>query len=129
MDQPDLRVGDAERDAARLIWRVVCQPGRPGLARWRWVAVGVVGWVGGGPAVLCATRGQTDIRGFGGRRTMVRRGEPLSRVGRGQPPEGRVAHSRVAGSPRVAGPPPTQPTGFGGVGAVGLLGAGDGPAE
>ena len=25
----------------------------------------VVGWVGGGPAALCATRGQADMRGFG----------------------------------------------------------------
>src|SRR4051812_8428782 len=32
-------------------------------------AVCVVGWVGGGPAVLCATRGQTDMRGLD-RRTM-----------------------------------------------------------
>jgi hypothetical protein len=30
----------------------------------------VVGWVGGGPAVLCATRGQADMRGSGGRRTV-----------------------------------------------------------
>src|SRR5215203_4176176 len=58
--------------------------GQPGLARWRSVAVGVIGWVGGGPAVLCATRGQTDMRGLD-RRTMVRRGEPLSRIGRGRP--------------------------------------------
>ena len=42
---------------------------------------------------------------------MVRRGEPLSSIGRGQSLSGRVAHSTVAGSPRVAGPPPTQPTG------------------
>ena len=44
---------------------------------------------------------------------MVRRGEPLSRNERGQAPSGRerVAHRSVAGSPRGAGPPPTQPTG------------------
>jgi hypothetical protein len=63
---------------------------------------------------LCATRGQTDIRGFGPQ-DHVRRGEPLSRIGRG-PASRRVAHSWVAGSPRVAGPPPTQPTGLADVG-------------
>jgi hypothetical protein len=35
-----------------------------GLTRLRLLVAGVVGWVGGGP-VLCATRGQADIRGFG----------------------------------------------------------------
>jgi hypothetical protein len=34
------------------------------LARLRSVVI-VVGWVGGGPAVLCATRGQADMRGLG----------------------------------------------------------------
>jgi hypothetical protein len=45
----------------------------------------VVGWVGGGPAG-CARRAVRLIYAGWDRRTMVRRGEPLSRIGRGQPP-------------------------------------------
>ena len=67
-----------------LIWRVVCQPWQPGLARWR--AVGWV-WSAGWVAVrlLCATRVRLICADPGGRRTMVRRGEPLSKIGRGRP--------------------------------------------
>ncbi len=45
---------------------------------------GVVGWVGGGPAG-CARRAVRLIYAGWHRRTMVRRGEPLSKIGRGQP--------------------------------------------
>ena len=108
-------VGKSERSTAArldLIWRVVCQG-----VRHEFLAFAVAGrrglWsagVGGGPAG-CARRAVRLIcAGLGCRRTMVRRGEPLSSIGRGRP-GGRVAHRSVAGSPRVAGPPPTQPTG------------------
>jgi hypothetical protein len=30
------RVWRALTDPSELIWRVVCQPEQPGLARWRW---------------------------------------------------------------------------------------------
>ena len=112
-----------------LIWRDVCQGGRHEFLAFAVRGAGVmVGWVGGGPAGLCATRGQTDIRGFVCRRTMVRRGEPLSSIGRGRPWVGRVAQAVVADSPRVAGPPPTQPTGWRTFG-LWLLDLGDRPAE
>ena len=45
----------------------------------------VVGWVGGGPAVLCATRGQTDMRGSGGRRTRFVVGSRCLEIERGRP--------------------------------------------
>jgi len=45
---------------------------------------GVVGWVGGGPAG-CARRAVRLIYAGWDRRTMVRRGVPLSSIGRGQP--------------------------------------------
>src|SRR5450755_1185782 len=51
----------------------------------RSVWVGVVGWVGGGPAG-CARRAVRLIYAGWDRRTMVRRGEPLSRIERGRPP-------------------------------------------
>src|SRR5579859_2419729 len=93
-----------------LIWRVVCQVGVDDFSRWR--LVGGCGRLGGWRSGrLCATRGQTDIRGFG-----VAAG-PWFVVGcrclaSGVAcPCGRVAQAELAGSPRVAGPPPTQPTG------------------
>jgi len=61
---------------------------------------------------------------------MVRRGEPLSSVERGRSPVvGRGAHSAFAGSPRVAGPPPTQPTEIGCVNGLASLDLADRPAE
>ena len=56
------------------------------------------GWRSG---VLCATRVMLICADPGGRRTMVRRGGPLSTRERGQPEL--VAHSNVAGSPGVPG--------------------------
>jgi hypothetical protein len=50
----------------------------------RLVFVVVVGWVGGGPAG-CARRAVRLIFAGCHRRTMFRRGEPLSKIGRGQP--------------------------------------------
>ena len=97
----------------QLIWRAGCQEGRQ-----EFLALeggrggrGVVGWVGSGPAGWARRAVRLIYAGLGCRRTMVRRGEPLSKFGRGRPC-GRVAHSYLAGSPRVAGPPPTQPTGW-----------------
>ena len=101
-----------------LIWGSVCQAGAVEFGA---LALGGGGvWSAGWVAVrrLCATRGQADIRGSGGRRTMVRRGEPLSRIGRGRPRWGGLLIAAVAGSPRVAGPPPTQPTGCVGAGQL-----------
>src|SRR6266700_809076 len=65
----------------QLIWRVVCQGGRHEFLV---VAVGVVGWVGGGPAGF-ARRAVRLIYAGWDRRTMVRRGVPLSSIGRGRP--------------------------------------------
>ena len=68
---------------AVLIWRVVCQPARVDFCLR--VGGGVM-WSAGWVAVrlLSATRGQADIRGLGPQ-DHVRRGEPLSRIGRGRP--------------------------------------------
>ena len=68
------------------------------------------------------------MRGLGAAGPWFRRGVPLSRDRAWPARVGRVAHSRVAGSPRVAGPPPAQPTGCVWW-VVGLFDAGDGPAE
>src|SRR5271154_5036621 len=94
-----------------LIWRVFCQVGVVDLPHFVLFVLGVVGWVGGGLAGCARRAVRLIFAGLGYRRTMVRRGEPLSKIGRGRPFGGRVAHRTVAGSPRVAGPPPTQPTG------------------
>ena len=71
------------RGGAELIWESVCQVGVVEVARWRscWTVCGRLGWWRSG---VLRDAGQTDIRGLD-RRTMVRRGEPLSRIGRGLP--------------------------------------------
>jgi len=72
----------------KLIWRALCQGGRHEFLAFALVGGGcgrLGGWRSGR---LCATRGQTDIRGFGdaaGPWFVV--GVPRSRIGRGQPPE------------------------------------------
>jgi hypothetical protein len=66
------------------------------------------------PGLLCATRGQADIRGSGGPQDhgFVVGCRCLTSGVAGPRGGGRVAHREIAGSPRVAGPPPTQPTGW-----------------
>ena len=71
---------------------------------WVWV-VWSAGWVA--VRLLCATRGQADIRGLVPQ-DHVRRGDPLSRVGRGQPWVGGgllIAASRVPRACRAATDP------------------------
>lgn len=67
------------------------------MARWRWLVVGVVGWAGGGPAVLCATRGQADMRGLGPQDRGFVVGFRCLETGVAGPGVGRVAHSRCRG--------------------------------
>ena len=73
-------------DDRQLIWRAFCQGVRHDSLAFAgcWMRGGVVGWVGGGPAG-CARRAVRLICAGWDRRTMVRRGEPLSSIGRGQP--------------------------------------------
>ncbi|MCA1693826.1 MAG: LuxR C-terminal-related transcriptional regulator, partial [Actinobacteria bacterium] len=72
--------------AAELIWRVVCQAGVVVLAHSHWCCGGyVVGWAGGGPAGCARRAVRLIFADPGGRRTMVRHGEPPSKIGRGQP--------------------------------------------
>ena len=116
----------------KLIWRDVCQGGTWSFhvfcAGWGRLCGRLGGWRSGR---LCATRGQTDIRGLvRHRRTMFVVGSRCLGSGVASPGGGRGAHSFAAGSPRVAGPPPTQPTGLGvRGGGVGSLDLGDRPAE
>jgi hypothetical protein len=93
-----------------LIWRGVCQGGVV-VSRVR-----VGGWgcgrLGGWRSGCCARRVVRLIyAGSGGRRTMVRRGEPLSYERAWPAWAGCSKHHR--GFPARAGPPPTQPTGWG----------------
>jgi hypothetical protein len=88
----------------RLIWREVCQGERHDFPAFAGRCGGGCGRLGGWRSgVLCATRVRLICAGLGCRRTMVRRGVPLSNIGRGLPCWGRVAHRRIAGSPRVPG--------------------------
>jgi hypothetical protein len=90
------------RAASALIWRAFCQGGRHEFPAFRWLGTDGCGRLGGWRSgLLCATRVMLIYADPGGRRTMVRRGEPLSRIERGQP--GLVAHSAFADSPRVPG--------------------------
>ena len=53
------------RNIVELIWRVVCQVRVVDFSRSRLVGGGCGGLGGWRSGVLCATRGQADIRGFG----------------------------------------------------------------
>jgi hypothetical protein len=89
------------RLAEPLIWRDVCQVGDDDFSHQCWlIGGGVVGWVGGGPAG-CARRAVRLIFAGWDRRTMVRRGEPLSSIGRGQPFGGGGLLKRFSRVPRA----------------------------
>jgi hypothetical protein len=90
-----------------LIWSARCQVGVGDFSRLRWSFGVVVGWVGGGPG-CCARHAVRLIQAGWDRRTMVRRGEPLSSIERGRPREGGgllIERSRVPRACRVATDP------------------------
>ena len=70
---------------SQLIWRVVCQVGRGDFSQFALgFDGGVVGWVGGGPGCWARRAVRLIFAGWGPQ-DHVRRGEPLSRIGRGRP--------------------------------------------
>jgi len=104
-----------EKEQFLLIWGAVCQGVRHEFSAFEMIAVSRgglcsrLGWWRSG--VLVRDAGQTDIRGSSAGPWFVVGCRCLgSSVAR---PAGlEAAHRRIADSPRVAGPPPAQPTGL-----------------